>query len=87
LTFKNVKLNHEWHIQYRVQLKAKPKKQLLDFIKSEHEGDAGIVYCMTRRKVDETALWLNAEGLRALPYHAGLSQPERAKNQHSFIQE
>ena len=49
------------------------REQLLRFLRDEHEGDAGIVYCQSRRKVEETADWLNQQGITALPYHAGLA--------------
>jgi len=58
------------NIRYTIVEKDDPRKQLLRFIHDEHEGEAGIVYCQSRRKVEETATWLAAEGLTALPYHA-----------------
>ena len=63
------------------------REQLLRFIRSEHDGDAGIVYCLSRKRVDEIAAWLEAQGLTALPYHAGLSAAERERNQSRFINE
>ncbi|MGD0962222.1 MAG: RecQ family ATP-dependent DNA helicase, partial [Methylomonas sp.] len=54
---------------------------------AEHPGDTGIVYCLSRKKVEETADWLNQKGLRALPYHAGMSNELRQKNQHRFQME
>ena len=64
------------NIRYTIVEKDEPKKQLLRFLRDEHEGpggmDSGIVYCQSRKKVEETAAWLAAEGLTALPYHAGL---------------
>ena len=60
------------NIRYTIVEKDEPRKQLLRFIRDEHDGDAGIVYCQSRKKVEETAAWLNTEGLNALPYHAGL---------------
>jgi len=60
------------NIRYHIEDKRRPREQLLDFIRRHHEGQAGIVYCLSRRKVEETAAWLAAQGLPALPYHAGL---------------
>ncbi|HSO05688.1 MAG TPA: DNA helicase RecQ [Pelomicrobium sp.] len=75
------------NIRYRVVEKANPRAQLLAFLRAEHDGDAGIVYCLSRRKVDETAAFLAQEGIRALPYHAGMEAPERARNQDTFLRE
>ncbi|WP_216328680.1 DNA helicase RecQ [Deinococcus aestuarii] len=75
------------NIQYRVANKEGPKTQLLDFIRAEHEGDAGIVYCLSRKSVEETAKWLQAQGIDALPYHAGLSPRERNLAQDRFLNE
>lgn len=75
------------NIQYRIGQKAGPKTQLLEFIQTEHPGDAGIVYCLSRKKVEETARWLQAEGVDALPYHAGLSARERNQAQERFLNE
>src|SRR6185312_4560734 len=72
------------NIRYAIVDKAEPRSQLLRFIREEHSGDAGIVYCLSRRKVDETAAWLTAQGLRALPYHAGMDNPTRALHQARF---
>jgi ATP-dependent DNA helicase RecQ len=74
------------NITYRVVPKADSKAQLASFI-AAHPGDAGIVYCMTRRKVEETAAWLAARGVAALPYHAGLDAGTRAANQSRFLDE
>jgi ATP-dependent DNA helicase RecQ len=63
------------------------KDQLLRFIRNEHENDAGIVYCLSRKKVEQTAEWLSAKGLNALPYHAGLSADIRQQHQHRFLTE
>ncbi len=63
------------------------REQLLRFIREEHAGDAGIVYCLSRKRVDEVAAGLAAQGLDALPYHAGLSAEVRAANQSRFINE
>ncbi len=75
------------NIRYRIVQKNSPREQLLQFLKSEHEQDAGIVYCLSRRKVEETADWLCQKGWKALPYHAGLSGVLRQKHQQRFIQE
>ena len=63
------------------------RAQLLRFITDEHDGDAGIVYCQSRRKVDETAAWLVDEGVSALPYHAGLDADVRKRHQDRFLRE
>ena len=60
------------NIRYTIVDKGDARGQLLDFLRIEHPGDAGIVYCLSRRKVDETAAWLATKGVRALPYHAGM---------------
>jgi ATP-dependent DNA helicase RecQ len=73
------------NIRYRISEKTDPRKQLLRFIEEEHAGEAGIVYCQSRKKVEETATWLQSEGIRALPYHAGMEQHERLANQNSFL--
>lgn len=75
------------NIQYRISPKTNANKQLLDFIKAEHEGDCGIVYCLSRNKVDATAKALAQKGYTALPYHAGLSAEERARHQERFLRE
>ncbi|MGM0767629.1 MAG: DNA helicase RecQ [Pseudomonadota bacterium] len=75
------------NIQYRISPKTNANKQLLDFIKAEHDGDCGIVYCLSRNKVDATARMLQDKGYTALPYHAGLSAPDRARNQERFLRE
>ena len=75
------------NIQYRITRKTTPKTQLLRFLRAEHPGDAGIVYCLSRKKVDSTAEWLREEGFNALPYHAGLSASERQTNQQRFLRE
>ncbi|MBL8359405.1 MAG: DNA helicase RecQ [Rubrivivax sp.] len=75
------------NIRYTIVEKADPKAQLLRFLRDEHEGDAGIVYCGSRRKVEETAAWLESEGLPALPYHAGLEADVRRTNQDRFLRE
>lgn len=63
------------------------RDRLLRFIRNEHEGDAGIVYCLSRKRVDETAAWLSSKGLDALPYHAGLSADVRQQNQARFLRD
>jgi ATP-dependent DNA helicase RecQ len=75
------------NIRYTIVEKDDPRKQLLRFLRDEHEGDAGIVYCQSRRKVEETATWLSAEGLTALPYHAGLDADVRRRHQDRFLRE
>ncbi len=75
------------NIQYRIQPKDSPRKQLIRFIKEEYSGAAGIVYCLSRKKVDDVALWLNHQGVRALPYHAGMTTNERQRNQDLFLRE
>ena len=75
------------NIRYTIVEKDEPKKQLLRFLRDEHEDDAGIVYCQSRKKVEETAAWLAAEGLTALPYHAGLDAAVRRRHQDRFLRE
>ncbi|MFZ2449826.1 MAG: DNA helicase RecQ [Methylovulum miyakonense] len=75
------------NICYRIVQKQNARQQLLTFIQAEHAGDAGIVYCLSRKKVEETATWLTTKGIRALPYHAGLSNDVRYQNQHRFLME
>jgi len=75
------------NIRYQIVEKANGRKQLLDFIESEHAGDAGIVYCLSRKKVEETAEFLNESGISALPYHAGMEYAQRTKNQARFLRE
>ncbi|WP_371324860.1 DNA helicase RecQ [Dechloromonas sp. ZY10] len=74
------------NIRYTVVEKDNAKKQLLAFLDGRR-GQAGIVYCLSRKKVEETAAWLSAEGYPALPYHAGLPAEERASNQRRFLRE
>ncbi len=73
------------NITYRVTVKDDPRKQLLSFLNQQHPRDAGIVYCMSRKKVDETAAWLAEQGRDALPYHAGLLAATRDAHQDRFI--
>ena len=75
------------NIRYQIVEKANGRKQLLDFIQSEHPGDAGIVYCLSRKKVEETAEFLNEHGITALPYHAGMELAQRTRNQARFLRE
>ncbi|MBO9496939.1 DNA helicase RecQ [Thalassotalea sp. G20_0] len=75
------------NIFYRISQKKQGKQQLLNFLNKEHPEDSGIVYCLSRKKVEQTAQWLTQSGRKALPYHAGLSPEERRANQHRFIVE
>jgi ATP-dependent DNA helicase RecQ len=75
------------NIQYRIAPKDNPRAQLLALLRDEHPGDAGIVYCLTRASVGETAAWLAGQGVDALPYHAGLDRSVRARNQARFARE
>ena len=75
------------NIRYRVQAKATPRNQLLAFLDERHRGQSGIVYCMTRGKVDDMARWLSERGFDALPYHAGLDKSVRAANQDRFLKD
>lgn len=74
------------NIRYTVVEKDNPRRQLLGFLR-HHAGEAGIVYCLSRRKVEETAAWLCAQGYPALPYHAGLPQAMRTAHQRRFLRE
>ena len=75
------------NIRYRIVEKANPRQQLLDFLRREHRGDAGIVYCLSRRRVEETAAYLQGQGFSALPYHAGLPAETRRVHQARFLRE
>ncbi len=75
------------NICYRIVEKNDVRRQLLNFIQSEHAGDCGIVYCLSRNRVEETAGFLSRHGMVALPYHAGLAASVRAANQQRFLQE
>ncbi|MFE2265361.1 DNA helicase RecQ [Streptomyces griseosporeus] len=75
------------NIQYRIVPKADPKKQLLSFLREEHPGDAGIVYCLSRNSVEKTAEFLSSNGIEAVPYHAGLDAGTRAAHQSRFLRE
>jgi ATP-dependent DNA helicase RecQ len=74
------------NIRYRIVEKTQPRRQLLDFLRAEHPNDAGIVYCLSRRRVDETAEFLRAQGFDAIAYHAGHPPEERRARQARFIQ-
>jgi ATP-dependent DNA helicase RecQ len=74
------------NIRYTVVDRDNPRRQLLGFL-AGHAGAAGIVYCLSRKKVDETAAWLVAQGIAALPYHAGLDTAMRTRHQQRFLRE
>lgn len=73
------------NIRYRITLKSNARQQLLTFLETEHANDAGIIYCLSRKKVEETAAWLRAQGWNALPYHAGMDADSRSENQRRFL--
>ena len=75
------------NIQYRIESKQQPLQQLLSLIRTEHDGDAGIVYCLSRASVEKAAEFLVENGVQALPYHAGLDSRIRASNQSRFLRE
>src|SRR5690348_7601682 len=75
------------NIQYRIAPKNDPRRQLLELLRAEHAGDSGIVYCLTRASVEQTAEFLAQNGLVALPYHAGLDARTRRENQARFLRE
>ncbi len=75
------------NIRYGIVEKDNARVQLLRFINDEHEGEAGIVYCQSRKKVDDTAAWLESEGINALPYHAGLDSAVRRRHQDRFLRD
>ena len=74
------------NIRYAVAEKENPQKQLREFLRG-HAGHSGIVYCLSRAKVEETAAWLANQGIRALPYHAGLDRAVREANQDAFLKQ
>jgi ATP-dependent DNA helicase RecQ len=73
------------NIRYRIVEKREPREQLLRFIRDEHSGEAGIVYCLARNTVEEVAAFLNEHGVAALPYHAGMEAALRARHQAAFL--
>lgn len=75
------------NIHYRIQQKNKPREQLLRFLKDEQQGNCGVIYCLSRAKVEDTATWLCQQGFNALPYHAGLPANVRQQNQSRFLRE
>ncbi|GAB1516835.1 DNA helicase RecQ [Actinophytocola sp. KF-1] len=75
------------NIQYRIVAKNRPEQQLLELLTTEHKGDAGIVYCLSRASTERTAQFLSSNGIEALPYHAGLDAGTRARNQARFLRE
>ena len=75
------------NIRYRIALKHNPKQQLLRFLRLEHADDAGIIYCLSRKKTEDIAYWLQDQGFNALPYHAGLDGATRARHQDKFLRE
>ncbi|WP_188748254.1 DNA helicase RecQ [Marinobacterium zhoushanense] len=75
------------NIRYRIGQKDRAREQLLRFIKEEHAQDVGIVYCLSRKRVEDTAAWLSERGFNALPYHAGLSPELRQHHLHRFLTE
>nr|WP_233208878.1 DNA helicase RecQ [Marortus luteolus] len=76
------------NIRYRIsENQGNAREQLLRFILNEHEGEAGIVYCLSRKRVDEVAQWLSSKGMTALPYHAGLGNEVRQQHQERFLRE
>ncbi|MBV55009.1 MAG: DNA helicase RecQ [Gammaproteobacteria bacterium] len=75
------------NIRYRIALKYNVKAQLLRFLKEEHPHDAGIIYCLSRKKTENIADWLQTQGFTALPYHAGLAAGTRATHQSRFLRE
>jgi ATP-dependent DNA helicase RecQ len=74
------------NIRYTIVERDNPRRQLLDFL-ADHRGAAGIVYCLSRKKVEETALWLQGQGIAALPYHAGLDAEMRREHQRRFVRD
>ena len=75
------------NIRYRIVQKQNARMQLIEFISAEHAGDSGIVYCLSRKKVDETAEYLRGKGINALAYHAGMTNELRYQHQHRFLME
>ncbi|MSP27579.1 MAG: DNA helicase RecQ [Methylococcales bacterium] len=75
------------NIRYVIVQKQNPRQQLLAFIRHQHDGDAGILYCLSRKKVEETAQWLRTQGINALPYHAGMNSTDRQQYQQQFLRQ
>ncbi len=75
------------NIHYSILERNNPKKQVLDFIRNHHPEDSGIIYCISRKKVEDMAEWLQAMNINALPYHAGLTPEVRSRNQDRFLRE
>ncbi|GAB78154.1 ATP-dependent DNA helicase RecQ [Austwickia chelonae] len=75
------------NIQYRIEPKDRPRDQLLTLIRTEHAGESGIVYCLSRKSVEQTATWLVEQGVPAVPYHAGLDVSVRRDHQERFLRE
>lgn len=75
------------NIRYTIVEKDDPRRQLLQFLRDDHAAEAGIIYCLSRRKVEETASWLQEHGFDALPYHAGLDVEVRSQHQERFLRE
>ncbi len=75
------------NLNYQVELKNNPKKQLLNLIREQHPNQAGIVYCLSRKRVEQTAQWLREQGVEALAYHAGLDGATRELHQRRFLRE
>ncbi len=75
------------NIRYAISDQGNPRTTLWRFLQKEHPNDAGIIYCLSRNKTEETATWLNEQGRRALPYHAGLSDHVRREHQQRFLRE
>jgi ATP-dependent DNA helicase RecQ len=74
------------NIHYTIALRNSPKQQVWKFIDEKHATDSGIIYCISRKKVDDMAAWLREKGINALPYHAGLPSDVRSENQRQFLQ-
>ena len=75
------------NIRYNIELKHNGKQQLQQFLTTQHPNDAGIIYCLSRKKTEDIAFWLQAQGFNALPYHAGLNAKIRADHQARFLRE
>ncbi len=75
------------NIRYEVNAKENERQQLLAFIRERHDGDAGIVYCLSRKRTEQIATFLSQQGLTALPYHAGLPRDQRQHNQERFLRD